>query len=131
MYSRYSKGCPKNFLGTSRVNLPETSLRDQIRTSPGRYFETSPGRHWDGTSPGWSNMIFRGRPGDIGGGSPLDVLGTNISWLGSSMITFQLKNCYMILTNKLQKYQHYHEVKLIKMNTWQLKKYYHLIKVER
>ena len=115
MYSRYPKGCPENFLGTSRINLPGTSLGRQIRTSPGRYFETSPGRQI-GTSPRWSNMIFRGRTGDIGGRSPLDVLGTNICWLGSSMIRLQLKNCYMILTNKLQKCQHYHEVKLIKMD---------------
>ena len=26
-------------------------------------------------SPGWSNRIFRGRPEDVGGGHPWDVLG--------------------------------------------------------
>ena len=31
---------------------------------------------------------------------------------------------------KHQKYQHYHKVKLINMNSLQMKKYCHLIKVE-
>ena len=41
----------------------------------------SPGRQI-GTSPGWSNRIFRGCPGDVGGGRPRNVLGTNICQLG-------------------------------------------------
>ena len=68
-------------LRTSQNHLPRTFLVRQIRTSPGRCFETSPGRQIRtspgsqfGKSAGWSNRIFRGRPGDIGG----DVLGT--SW---------------------------------------------------
>ena len=32
-----------------------------------------------------------------------------------------------ISTKKLQKYHHYHQVKLINMNMLQVKKYYHLI----
>ena len=71
--SRSSRGRPENVLGTSRINLPGTSLERQIKTSPGRHFRTSPGR---------SNRIFRGRPGDVGGGRPRDVLGTNICRLG-------------------------------------------------
>ena len=66
---------------TSRINLPETSLERQIRTSPGRHFRTSPGRQI-GTFPGQSNRVFRGRPGDVGRGRPRDVLGTNICRLG-------------------------------------------------
>ena len=38
-----------------------------------------------GTSPGRSNRIFRGRPGDVGGGRSWDVLGTNICCLGVSI----------------------------------------------
>ena len=34
----------------------------------------------------------------------------------------------MILIEKLQKYQPYHQAKLISMNILQVKKYYHLIK---
>ena len=79
--SRSSRGRPENVLGTSRINLPGTSLERQIKTSPGRHFRTSPGRQI-GTSPGRSNRIFRGRPGDVGGGRPRDVLGTNICRLG-------------------------------------------------
>ena len=40
------------------------------------------------------------------------------------------KNCNMKLREKQQKYQHYHQVKLIKMNILQMKKYYLLIKGE-
>ena len=40
------------------------------------------------------------------------------------------KNCNMILTEKQQKYQHYHLEKLINMNILQVKKYYLLIKEE-
>ena len=36
----------------------------------------------------------------------------------------------MILTEKQQKHHHYVQVKLINMNILQVKKYYHLIKVE-
>ena len=46
-----SRGCLENVLGTSRINLPGTSLERQIWTSLGR-----------------SNRIFRGCPGDVGGG---------------------------------------------------------------
>ena len=75
--SRSSRGRPENVLGTSRINLPGTSLERQIKTSPGRHFRTSPGRQIE-TSPGRSKRIFRGRPEDVGGGRPRDVLGTNI-----------------------------------------------------
>ena len=34
-------------------------------------------------SPGRSNRMFRGRPGDVGRRRPQDVLGTNICWLGA------------------------------------------------
>ena len=34
----------------------------------------------------------------------------------------------MILTEKQEKYQHYHLEKIINMNILQVKKYYHLIK---
>ena len=46
------------------------------------------------------------------------------------MIRLEMKNCKMILTEKQQKYQHYHQVKLINMNILQVKNYYLLIKVE-
>ena len=36
----------------------------------------------------------------------------------------------MILTVKQQKYQHYHQIKLINMNICQVKKHYLLIEVE-
>ena len=39
------------------------------------------------------------------------------------------KNNNTILTEELQKYQHYHQVKLINMNILQVNKYDHLIKV--
>ena len=87
--SRSSRGRPENVLGTSRINLPGTSLERQIKTSPGRHFRTSPGRQI-GTSPGRSNRIFRGRPGDVGGGRPRDVLGTNICRLGNITTSMQL-----------------------------------------
>ena len=81
--SRFSRGRPENVLGTSRMNLPGTSLERQIKTSPGRHFRTSPGRQIE-TSPGRSKRIFRGRPEDVGGGRPGDVLGTNICRIGSN-----------------------------------------------
>ena len=39
-----------------------------------------------GTSPGWSNTIFRGRPGDTGRGHPWNVPGTNTCRLGTLLI---------------------------------------------
>ena len=47
------------------------------------------------------------------------------------MIGLKIKNYNIILTEKLQKDQLYHQVKLIKMNTLRVKKYYLLIKEER
>ena len=46
------------------------------------------------------------------------------------MIRLEMRSCYMILTEKQQKYQHYHMEKLINMNNLQVKKYYLLIKEE-
>ena len=43
------------------------------------------------------------------------------------MIRLEMKNCYMILTEKLPKYQLYHQAKLISMNILQVKTYYRLI----
>ena len=88
---KYSQRSLGDVLRTSRINLPGTSLERQIKTSPGRHFRTSPGRQIGTspgrqieTSPGRSNRIFRGRLGDVGGGCPRDVLGTNICRLGSN-----------------------------------------------
>ena len=78
---RSSKGCPEKVLGTSRINLPGTSLERQIRTPPGHCIRTSPGRQIR-MSPRRSNRIFRGRPGDVGGECPWDNLGTNTCRLG-------------------------------------------------
>ena len=44
------------------------------------------------------------------------------------MIRLEMKNYNMILTEKQQKYQLYHQVKLISMNILQVKKYDLLIK---
>ena len=44
------------------------------------------------------------------------------------MIRLEIKNYNTILTEKQQKYQHYHQVKLINMNILQMKKYQ--VKVE-
>ena len=41
-----------------------------------------------------------------------------------------MKNYNMVLTEKQQKCRHYNHLKLIIMNFLQLKKYYHLVKVE-
>ena len=46
------------------------------------------------------------------------------------MVRLEMKNCNMILTEKQQKYRHYHQVILINMNILQVKNYYLLIKVE-
>ena len=40
----------------------------------------------------------------------------------------RMKNCNMILTGKLQKYQSYHQAELISISILLLNKYYHLIK---
>ena len=45
-------------------------------------------------------------------------------------IWLEMKNYNMILTEKQQKYQLYHEAKLKNMNISEVKKYYLLIKVE-
>ena len=37
------------------------------------------------------------------------------------MIRLEIKKCNMLLTEKLQKYQQQHQVKLINMNTLQVK----------
>ena len=44
------------------------------------------------------------------------------------MIRLEMKNYNMILTEKQQKYQHNHQVKLINMNILLMKEYYLLIK---
>ena len=46
------------------------------------------------------------------------------------MKRLEKKNYNMISIEKLQKYQHYHQVTLINMNILQLKEYNLLIKVE-
>ena len=47
------------------------------------------------------------------------------------MIKLKTKNYITILTEKQQKYQHYHQVKKINRNILQAKKYCHLIKVKQ
>ena len=42
-----------------------------------------------------------------------------------------MKNYNTTLTEKQQKYQHYHKVKLMNMNILQPKKHCHLIKLEK
>ena len=44
------------------------------------------------------------------------------------MIKFEMKNCSMILIDKLQKYQPYRQAKFISMDILQVKKDYLLIK---
>ena len=46
------------------------------------------------------------------------------------MIRLKMKNYSTRLPEKQQKYQHYHQVKLVNINILQVKKYYHMIKVE-
>ena len=42
-----------------------------------------------------------------------------------------MNNYNTILTEKQQKYEHYHQVNLISMNILQVKKYYHPIKLQQ
>ena len=105
--SEYSKGPLGDVVGTSRINLLETSLKRQIRTFPGRHFRTSPGRQI-GTfpgrqiraSPGRSNRIFRGRPGDVGGGRPRDVLRTNTCTNIEGTLIYCKLNFFVYKSNK-------------------------------
>ena len=46
------------------------------------------------------------------------------------MKRLEMKNCNMMLIEKQKKYQHYRLEKLINLNILQVKKYYHMIKVE-
>ena len=46
------------------------------------------------------------------------------------MVTLEMKTYNMTVTEKQQKYQLYHKVKLMNMNILHMKKYYPLIKVE-
>ena len=46
------------------------------------------------------------------------------------MIKLMMKNYNKILTEKQQKHHHFLQIKLINMNILQVKKCYHLIKVE-
>ena len=48
------------------------------------------------------------------------------------MITLKIKNVNMIydINREAAKYQRHHQVKFINMNILQVKKYYHLVKVE-
>ena len=89
MFSSLYLESSENVLRTSWNCLPGTSLGRQIRTSPTRLFEMS---------LGCSNKIFRGRPGNVGGGRPQDVLGTNICRLGS----FRSFTVFTVMYNSLQ-----------------------------
>ena len=102
------RGRPENVLGTSRINLPGTSLERQIKTSPGRHSRASPGRqigmstgHQIETSRGRSNRIFRGCSGHAGGGRPRDVMGANICRLG-----IQMHLCSRSMKNTCEGAQH-------------------------
>ena len=46
------------------------------------------------------------------------------------MIRLKIKGCNMIFTEKLQNYQHYHQVKLTNMNILEVKNNYPFTKVE-
>ena len=46
------------------------------------------------------------------------------------MINLGMKNYNTVLGEKQQKYEHYHQLKLMNMNILQANKSYHLIKVE-
>ena len=86
--------------------IPNRSSDVFSRSSSGYHLKTSPGRQM-GTSSGWSNRIFRGLPGDLGGGQPQDVLGTNIYWLGGifktlfSFLIFNFCCSYLLLLHML------------------------------
>ena len=85
MLWRSSRERPENVLGMFRISLQGTSLERHIRTSPGRHFRTSDWhfpKSQTRMSSKWSNRISRGRPMDVGGGHPRDVLGTNICRVG-------------------------------------------------
>ena len=47
------------------------------------------------------------------------------------MIRLEMKSYNIILTEKQQKYEHYHLEKLTNTNILQVKKYHHLIKEEQ
>ena len=47
------------------------------------------------------------------------------------MTRLEMENYNMVLTKKQQKYQHFHQVKLINRKIFQVKKYYLLIKIEQ
>ena len=74
---RFSRERPENVLGTSQINLLGTSLQRQIRTSPGHHFRTSQDVRLCRPRDGQIRSL-----GDVWGGRPRDVLGTNICWLG-------------------------------------------------
>ena len=46
------------------------------------------------------------------------------------MIRLEVKNYHTTLTEKLQKHQHTHQIRLINMNIVKVKKYYLLMKLE-
>ena len=99
----YSEGPLGDVLGTSRINLPGTSLERRIRTSPERHFRTSLGRQIGmssgrqiGTSPGLSNRIFRGCPGDVGGGRPGDQYLPAGRYVYLSLLRSSSGSCSMI-----------------------------------
>ena len=46
------------------------------------------------------------------------------------MIRLEVKNYHTTLTEKLQKHQHTHQVRLINVNILHVKKYYPLMKLE-
>ena len=46
------------------------------------------------------------------------------------MMRLEMKNYNMMLTEKQQKYQHSHQIKLVNINILQVKKYYLLVKKE-
>ena len=74
LVSAISLGMPNNVTRSIRgVLRTHSSIYDEVFLSPGRQI---------GMLPGWSNGIFSGRPGEVGGRHPRDVLGTNIWWLG-------------------------------------------------
>ena len=69
---------------SSKGRLESTSQGRPLNVRLGRPQHIILGRPRDvrSGSPRRSNRIFRGRPGDVGGECPRDVLGTNICQLG-------------------------------------------------